>query len=164
MELVAVLENPNYIMNIGNVVRNVNGLGISKLLVVDGLKRLENELELIQKRKSLIKHSSGAVQSTEIVRFDSSKECLDFLSANGFVSVGTAPIAKHQQSFYLHESKLDQEKLAIWFGDEANGLTDTVLQQCDFCLTIKMNGKVESLNLATTTGIVLYEATKQRNK
>jgi tRNA (guanosine-2'-O-)-methyltransferase len=62
----------------------------------------------------------------------------------------------------LEKSNLKQPKLAIWFGDEANGLSNEILRQCEFCLTIEMLGKVESLNLATTTGIVLYEAIKQR--
>lgn len=62
MPLIAILENPNYIINIGHVIRNVNGLGIDALYVVDGLHRLEEDPELIRTRKSLLKHSSGAVQ------------------------------------------------------------------------------------------------------
>lgn len=162
MELIAVLENPNYIMNIGNVIRNINGLGVDKLYVIDGLKRLDDNPDLIKRRKSLLKHSSGAVQFTHIERFDTSKLCLEILAQKGFTSIGTAPIALGKKNHFLHESKLDQPKLAIWFGDEANGLTNEVLQQCEFCLTIEMAGQVESLNLGTTTGIVLYEAIKQR--
>lgn len=69
-ELIAVLENPNYIMNIGNVIRNVNGLGVDKLFVIDKLKRLEDNLEEIRERKSILKNSNGAVKWTLVKRFD----------------------------------------------------------------------------------------------
>lgn len=164
MELIAVLENPNYIMNIGNVIRNVNGLGVDSLYVVDGLKRLENDEELIRGRKTLIKHSSGAVKFTKIRCFDTLEECLEELKKNGFISVGTSPHSSAGKNYLLEKSDLTQPKLAIWFGDEANGLSKEVLKQCEFYLTIEMLGKVESLNLATTTGIVLYEALRQRKK
>jgi tRNA (guanosine-2'-O-)-methyltransferase len=91
MELIAVLENPNYVMNIGNVIRNVNGLGVDKLYVIDGLKRLESDIELLKERKTLLKHSSGAVKFTDIKRFDTSQECFELLNEKGFISVGTSP-------------------------------------------------------------------------
>lgn len=164
MELIAVLENPIYIMNIGNVIRNVNGLGVNSLYVIDGLKRLENDEAVIRERKTLIKHSSGAVKFTKIKRFDTIEDCFEELNKNGFVSVGTSPHSDSGKNYILEKSNLTQPKLAIWFGDEANGLSKEVLKQCEFYVTIEMLGKVESFNLATTTGIVLYEAVKQRKK
>ena len=161
MELIAVLENPNYIINIGHVIRNVNALGVDQLFVVDGLHRLEDDLEVLRKRKTLLKHSSGAVQFTRIRRFDTAQQCLDYLSQNGFLSIGTSPHGG-DRNFLLHDARFDAPKLAIWFGDEANGLTQTVLDECAFCVTIAMRGAVESLNLATTTGIVLHTAVVHR--
>lgn len=69
-----------------------------------------------------------------------------------------------KQSVFLHEADLTEDKLAIWFGDEANGLSNLVLDQCDFCLTVEMPGNVESFNLASTTAMVLWEAVRQRKK
>lgn len=162
MEIIAVLENPNYIINIGHVIRNVNALGVDKLFVVDGLKRLENDLESLRNRKSLLKHSSGAINFTLVERFDTTEECFNRLSADGFVSVATSPHKLGKQHFLLQQSLLNQPKLAVWFGEEANGLGDFALEHCNFCVTIPMAGGVESLNLATTTAIVLYEAMRQR--
>ncbi len=162
MELIAVLENPIYVINIGHVIRNIVGLGIDKLYIVDAHKRLESDGDLLKKRKTLIKHSSGAVQHAHITRFDSTEACMQHLSVNGFTSVGTSPESSQKRSYLLHKSDLTAPKLAIWFGDEANGLTTTALNECDYCLTIEMSGNVESFNLATTTGIVLYEALRQR--
>lgn len=52
------------------------------------------------------------------------------------------------------------------FGPETRGLPETVLKDnADRCLTIPMpNKNVRSLNLATSVGIVLYEAIRQLTK
>jgi tRNA (guanosine-2'-O-)-methyltransferase len=39
-----------------------------------------------------------------------------------------------------------------------------MVENSEFCVSIPMFGMIESLNLATTTGIVLYEVTKQRRE
>lgn len=161
-ELIAVLENPNYIMNIGNVIRNVNGLGVDKLFVIDKLKRLEDNLEEIRERKSILKNSNGAVKWTFVKRFDTTEKCFEYLEENDFVSLGTSPHNICNNQVDLMKSDLTFPKLAIWFGEESRGLSEVAVKRCKHCLTIEMIGKVESLNLSTTTGIVLYEAVKQR--
>lgn len=163
MELIAVLENPNYIINIGHVIRNVNGLGLDRLYVVDQLRRLDDDPDALRNRKTLLKHSSGAVQFTSVRRFDSTQQCLQVLAAEGFVSVGTTPHV-NEKTCLLHESNLTAPKLALWFGDEAGGLTDEALAHCQFNVVVDMRGQVESLNLATSTGIVFYEALRQRRQ
>jgi tRNA (guanosine-2'-O-)-methyltransferase len=163
-ELIVVLENPNFIMNIGNVIRNINGLGVDKLFVIDGQKRLEDNLEKLRQRKSLLKHSNGAVKWTDIKIFTETKTCFDFLNENGFISVGTSPHNICKKQVKLTASKLVEPKLAIWFGGESKGLSKIATELCEYCLTLNMKGKVESFNLSTTTGIVMYEAVKQREK
>lgn len=163
-ELIAVIENPNFMMNIGNVIRNINGLGVDKLYVIDGQKRLEDNLEAIRHRKSLLKHSNGAVKWTYVKVFNDTESCFELLTKNGFTSLGTSPHNLCEKQIKLTESDLTEPKLAIWFGEESKGLSKTAIEMCKFCLTIDMKGKVESLNLSTTTGIVMYEAIKQREK
>ena len=163
-ELIAVLENPNFVINIGAVIRNISGLGVDKLIVIDGKKRLSNNIEEIRSRKSILKHSNGAVKGTDILVFYSLKECFNHLNESKFISVGTSPHQKCNQSIALQESDLIEPKLAIWFGEESKGLSEKAISYCKYCLSIEMKGRVESLNLSTTTGIVLFEAIRQRNK
>ncbi|MBI1184481.1 TrmH family RNA methyltransferase [bacterium] len=163
-KLIAVLENPNYMLNIGNVIRNVNAFGVDKLIVVDGLQRLENDIELIRKRKKLLKYSSGAVWWTDIATFGTTESCIDYLANEGFISVATSPHRKGKVNLKIDEYDFNDSKLAIWFGDEGNGLSDRVFEICKYCISITMYGKVESLNLATTTGIVLNQAVTKRKK
>ena len=53
-------------------------------------------------------------------------------------------------------------KLAVWFGSEATGISDLAVERSDLCVSIPMFGMIESLNLGTSSGIVLYEVAKQR--
>ena len=51
---------------------------------------------------------------------------------------------------------------AFLFGNEGNGLTKELSQCATEKLLIPMEGKIESLNVATSASIVLYEAVRQR--
>ena len=73
-----------------------------------------------------------------------------------------SPHIKGKKNYVLHEADYTQSKIAIWFGNESRGISDTVVERSEFCISIPMFGMIESLNLATTSGIVLYEVTKQR--
>ena len=46
-------------------------------------------------------------------------------------------------------------------GNEQNGLSNKVLNQCDQLIKMPMLGKSDSLNLAVSTGIALYESIRK---
>jgi tRNA (guanosine-2'-O-)-methyltransferase len=160
--LIAVLENPMDVKNIGAVIRNANALGVEKIFVVDERKSLPDDWEELRERKSISKISVSASKWTFVKRFDSSAQCLEQLDKHRFTSVVTSPHTKGKDNFVLHEADYTQTRLAVWFGNEARGISDEVVAASAFCVSIPMFGMIESLNLATTTGIVLYEVTKQR--
>lgn len=163
--LVAVLECPTEVRNIGTVIRNVNALGVEKVYVVDPTKSLPDDWQDLRERTSLSKVSVSASKWTFVKRFDSTAECLAHLDKNNFRSVATSPHQKGKRNAILHTVDFTTfNKLAVWFGSEARGLTDEALQAAELCLNIPMFGMIESLNLGTTSGIVLYEVTKQRRE
>jgi len=53
--------------------------------------------------------------------------------------------------------------IALFVGAEGQGLPDDVLSACDARIAVPMTPPVESLNVAVATGIILYEARRQRN-
>jgi len=53
---------------------------------------------------------------------------------------------------------------ALIVGPEASGLTREEVAAADEAIKIPMHGEVESLNVAVATGIVLYEAARQRGQ
>ncbi|MBT8476109.1 MAG: rRNA methyltransferase, partial [Alphaproteobacteria bacterium] len=55
-------------------------------------------------------------------------------------------------------------KLAVWFGNEKRGISETAVNRSEMCVAVPMFGMIESLNLGTSSGIVLYEVAKQRRE
>ena len=161
-KLIVVLENPMDIRNIGTVIRNVNALGVEKTYIVDSRKALPESWEEIRNRKSIYETSVSAIKWSFVKRFDSTEACLNHLEKNRFTSIVTSPYTKGKENFILHEGNYTQPRLAVWFGNESRGVSDEAVARSECCISIPMFGIIESLNLGTTTGIVLYEVTKQR--
>lgn len=163
--LIAVLECPTDVKNIGTVIRNANALGVEKVYVVDPRRSLPNDWQDLREQKSVSKTSVSAVKWTFVKRFDSTDECFDYLESKNFRSIVTSPHVKGKTSIFLHEGDFTvHHKLAVWFGSEAVGISDRAVERSDMCVCIPMFGMIESLNLGTSSGIVLYEVTKQRRE
>ena len=162
--LIAVIENPMDIKNIGTVIRNVNALGVDKVYIVDSRKSLPDDWEEIRARKSLLDTSVSAAKWSFVKRFDSTEQCLVHLERYRYTSIVTSPHIKGKEHYILHEADYTHPRLAVWFGNESRGVSDLAIQKSAFCVSIPMFGIIESLNLGTTSGIVLYEITKQRRE
>ncbi|MBB35609.1 MAG: rRNA methyltransferase [Hirschia sp.] len=163
--LIAVIEDPVDIQNIGTVIRNANALGVEKVYVVDQRGSLPDDWQDMRERRSLSKTSVSAVKWTFVKRFDSTQACIDHLEKHGFVSIATSPHVKGKTSVYLHEGDYKQHaKLAVWFGNEGRGISDKAVEASEMCVAVPMFGMIESLNLGTCSGIVLYEVAKQRRE
>lgn len=163
--LIAVLEDPYDIRNIGTVIRNVNALGVEKAYVVDPKGALPDDWQDMREKKSLSKTSVSAIKWSFVKRFDSTEACLAHLEKNRFMSIVTSPHVKGMKNEVLDEADYTiYSKLAVWFGNEARGISDEAVKRSEMCVSIPMFGMIESLNLGTTSGIVLYEVTKQRRE
>lgn len=163
--LIAVLERPTDVKNIGSVIRNVNALGVEKIYIVDPQHSLPDDWQELRERRSVSKLSVSASKWTFVRRFNSTDECFDHLESKNFKSIVTSPHVKGKTSIFLHEGDYTaHSKLAVWFGSEAAGISDRAVERSDMCISIPMFGMIESLNLGTSSGIVLYEITKQRRE
>ncbi|PXA83755.1 rRNA methyltransferase [Nostoc sp. 3335mG] len=163
--LIAVLECPTEVKNIGTVIRNANALGVEKVYIVDPRRSLPDDWQELRSQKDVSKTSVSAVKWTFVKRFDSTDDCFDYLESKKFRSIVTSPHVKGKTSIYLNEGNYtEHHKLAVWFGSEAIGISDRAVERSDMCVCIPMFGMIESLNLGTSSGIVLYEITKQRRE
>jgi len=160
--LIAVLENPKTIENVGSTIRNVDALGVEKLYVIDQYNLLPDEWQTMRERKSLNNISVSAIKWAYVHRFSDTQSCIQYLKKNNFTSIVTSPHQKGKTNVILEEGKYTQKKLAVWFGNESHGISEEAIDNSSFCVNIPMSGIIESLNLGTSTGIVLYEVVKQR--
>jgi tRNA (guanosine-2'-O-)-methyltransferase len=161
--LIAVIEHPGDLRNIGTIIRNVNALGVEKAYIVTDNKTLPDDWQEMRARPSLNAFSASAIKWSFVKTFHDTESCLGHLERNGFVSVVTSPHTKGRKNVILHEADYTKyKKLAVWFGNEGTGISPLALERSELCVNIPMFGIIESLNLGTSSGIVLYEITKQR--
>ena len=100
--LIAVIECPSEIRNIGTIIRNVNALGVEKVYVADPRHSLSDDWQELREQKLLSKTSVSAVKWTFVKRFGSTEECFDYLEEKGFRSVVTSPhIRAKRMSFSM---------------------------------------------------------------
>ena len=162
--LIAVLEEPKDDKNIGQTIRNINALGVEKLYIIDSRNKIPDDWQEMRTNVTLIKSSSSAVKWSFVKKFKTTADCINHLDKNGFTSMVTSPHLKGRKNIVLHEGKYTRMKLAVWFGNETKGVSDIAVENSKACINIPMSGIIESLNLGTTTGIVLYEITRQRRE
>ena len=70
--------------------------------------------------------------------------------------------AAHLQGRNTYDKEDYQGGTAFLIGNEGKGLTDEAADSADCLIRIPMCGKVESLNAAMASGILMYEAARQR--
>jgi len=81
--LIAVIENPKHIQNIGTVIRNVDALGVEKTYVVDPRRALPEEWQEMREGTPLSRTSASAVKWSFVKRFDSTCLCRHFPPPKG---------------------------------------------------------------------------------
>jgi tRNA (guanosine-2'-O-)-methyltransferase len=162
--LIAVIEDPEDSKNIGRAIRNVNALGVEKLYIIDYKDKLPDNWEEMRTDTTLIKKSGSAIKWSFVKKFKSTEDCINHLEKKEFISMVTSPYLMGQKNIVLHEGNFTKMKLAVWFGNESKGISDKALEHSKACINIPMCGIIDNLNLGTSTGIVLYEITKQRRE
>jgi len=163
--LIAVIEYPTDLRNIGTIIRNVNALGVEKAYVVTDHQSVPDDWQEMRGRRALNAISASAIKWSFVRKFHDTESCLGHLERNGFVSVVTSPHTKGRKNVILHEADYTKyKKLAVWFGNEGIGISRLALERSELCVNIPMFGIIESLNLGTSSGIVLYEITRQRRE
>ncbi len=147
--LFLVLDGITDIRNIGAIARSAFCFGVNAIIIPDkGVGALNEDAILT---------SAGALEKIAICRVNSLMKTVDDLHLNGirvFASEMTA-------SKKLYELEL-REPCALVMGGEEQGVYPALMKICDEQFQIPMTGDFESLNVSVATGIILYEAMKQR--
>jgi len=105
-----------------------------------------------------VKASMGALFSLELAQADW-ESLQNWGQTNQITLVGTSDsaIKDYQSLDYPHP-------LILLMGSERHGLSAEMQSVCDFMVTIPMEGRSDSLNLAAATAVMLYEIYNQTRK
>ena len=130
--------------NLGTVLRTASAFGI------DGVILFGETVDLYNPK--CVRSSVGNLWKNnvfKITKFSDLQKCLE-----GFVKIGTLP--KCENSVYLNDFTFP-EKSCLFFGSEADGLSDELKNFVDTNVTIEMSNSVESLNLGVSASIIMYK-------
>ncbi len=105
------------------------------------------------------KVAAGAAESTPVVPVTNLARCIKLLQGAGLWVVGADATADQ-----LAEDAALTGPLAFVMGAEGAGLRQLTRQSCDFLVRLPQRGTVESLNVSVATGMLLYEALRQRRR
>ncbi len=150
---VIVLEDIHDPHNAAAVWRSCDAFGFGKVDLI-----FEQEKRFNPKKVGRAS-SSSANKWLDFEIFGSTKECLEKLKQEGYVIYATVLDEKAKS---LDKCEFKEKKLAIMFGNEHRGLSETAIKMADEKIYIPMRGMVQSLNLSVTAGIMMLEASRQR--
>ena len=147
--LVMILEDLQDPGNAGTILRTGEGAGVSGVLLTKTCVDITNP--------KVIRSTMGSVYR------------MPFLYVESVVSLAQELKDRNIRTFAAHlhgKNSYDQESYtggtAFLIGNEGKGLTDEAADSADCLIRIPMCGKVESLNAAMASGILMYEAARQR--
>lgn len=147
--LFLILDGITDIRNIGAIARSAYALGVHALIIPEkGIGALNEDAILT---------SAGALEKIAVCRVQSLMKAVDDLHMNG-IRVFASEMTATKKSFECNFS----EPSAIVIGGEEHGVYPALMKICDEQFQIPMPGDFESLNVSVATGIILYEAMKQR--
>lgn len=146
--LFLVLENLQDPGNLGTILRTGEGAGISGVIMSHDTVDIYNP--------KVTRSTMGSIFRVPFVYADDLFEVLEMMKAKNI----TTYAAHLNGTDYTREDY--SNGTAFLIGNEGNGLTDALTEKAQKKIKIPMCGKVESLNAAMASGLLVYEARRQR--
>jgi 23S rRNA (guanosine2251-2'-O)-methyltransferase len=144
-----VLDHVQDPHNLGACLRTADAAGVQGVIITKD--------QSVGITPTVAKVASGAVETVPLYKVTNLARALGWLKDAGIWIVGTDGDA--EKTVYQTDLNLP---LALVLGAEEKGMRRLTREHCDFLVKIPMLGQVESLNVSVATGIVLYEAVRQR--
>ena len=147
-DIIVALDDIQDPGNLGTILRTVDSIGLSQILVSKGTADSYNP--------KVVRSTMGAIFRVKIIECEDLEKTLKEIKKHKFEIVVTSLQTKN--SIY----DIDYKKKVIVIGNEANGVKEKIQKLADKKVKIPMLGKTESLNASVATGIILYEYVRQK--
>ena len=144
--LFLVLEDLQDPGNMGTIVRTGEAAGISGIIMSKDSADIYNP--------KVIRSTMGSIFRVPFSIVDDLAAAVDTLKDNGITTY-----AAHLKGELYNSGSLTND-CALLIGNEARGLSGEISAKADKLIKIPMHGKVESLNAAVATAILMYEAAR----
>lgn len=107
--------------------------------------------------ETVAKSSAGATEYVKVAKVTNVNRLIDELKENNIWIVGASGDA--EMNYYDWDWN---QSSALVMGGEGSGLHRLTSEKCDVLVKIPMYGKIDSLNVSVATGVILFEAKRQR--
>jgi 23S rRNA (guanosine2251-2'-O)-methyltransferase len=151
---ILVLDNVRSQSNVGSIFRTADAF-ITEAVYLCGITATPPQREIL-------KTALGATESVDWKYFSHTIDAVRNLKEDGYLIIG---IEQAEGSVSLDKFRIETgKKYALVFGHEIHGVDQKVLDICDFCIEIPQFGTKHSFNIAISTGIVLWELSRDFRK
>ena len=148
--LFLVLDNVQDPHNLGACLRTADATGVHGVIITK-----DNATGITP---TVCKVACGAAETVPVYQVTNLARTLRWLKDQGLWVAG----ADGETTQTLYKTDFTAP-MAIVVGAEGKGLRRLTKEQCDMLVSIPMLGRVESLNLSVATGVLLFEAVRQRS-
>jgi 23S rRNA (guanosine2251-2'-O)-methyltransferase len=147
LPVAVVLDNVRSMHNIGSIFRTSDGFAVEQICLCG--------ITAQPPHREIEKTALGATQSITWTYFETPLLAVEKLRADGYKIIA---IEQAENSIMLNTfTPAADEKYALIFGNEVNGVSDEVMQQIDACIEIPQFGTKHSFNIVVSAGIVLWD-------
>ena len=147
LPLIIVLDNVRSHNNVGSIFRSADAFLISKICLCG--------ITAKPPHRNIRKTALGATESVIWNYYTETMDAICELKDDGYIIIA---VEQAEGSVKLQDLKVGkEEKYALVFGHEVNGVNQKVLDQCDMCVEIPQFGTKHSFNIAVSAGILLWE-------
>lgn len=147
--LLLVLENIQDPGNLGTMLRSGEGAGVTGVIMGKGCADIYNP--------KVIRSTMGSIFRMPFIYVDSVPDMVKELKDKGIHTY-----AAHLKGEKNYDEFDYKQPTAFLIGNEGKGLTDETADAAETYVLIPMKGEVESMNAATSSAILTFEASRQR--
>lgn len=140
------VEDPR---NLGAILRTAECAGVGGVFIP--------ERRAVGLTATVAKTAAGALQHIPVARVTNMVQLIEQLKQRSIWVIGAA--ADGGAAYTEWDWTVPS---ALFIGGEGSGLHRLVRERCDSLVRIPLLGRIESLNVSVATGIILYEALRQR--
>jgi 23S rRNA (guanosine2251-2'-O)-methyltransferase len=147
--LCVVLDGVEDPRNFGAILRTVECAGVNGVFIP--------ERRAVGLTDTVAKSSAGATEYVKVAKVSNLNRLIEDLKSRNIWVVGTSVDTKMDYTDWDWN-----QPTALVVGSEGKGLHRLVAENCDALIKIPMLGEIESLNVSVATGVILFEAIRQR--
>lgn len=152
--ITVILDNIRSALNVGAIFRTCDATNVRELCLCG--------ITAYPPHDRIPKTALGTVESVPWQYFKTTTEAVKTIRQCGHETIKTISVELTKDAINFWDYKFETP-LALIFGNEISGISKELLEISDAVVKIPMFGEKESLNVATSCGIVLYEVLRQWN-